>query len=270
MSYIAVVAHYATLSRLASAAEDQWGLLTRRQAELAGISRATLQRLAGTGLLERVAHGVYHLAGAPLPDQAGLRAAWLQLAPDVPAWERTPAQGIVSHRSAAALYGLGHLPADRHDFTLPGRRQSRRADVRLHRRPLADSEWTWRLGLPVTRPARIAADLVQDLEEPEAVAAMIADALRDGYDRPAAVATALAPHAARLGFRRGDGVALLRWLLDTTGDPAAASWLAAAAAGAVTGAAAAPACPGRAGAARPETVTDSPESGPVTAESRPR
>lgn len=26
-------------------------------------------------------------------------------------------QAVVSHRSAAALYGLGHLPADRHEFT---------------------------------------------------------------------------------------------------------------------------------------------------------
>jgi hypothetical protein len=32
---------------------------------------------------------------------------------DVP---RTPGQGVVSHRSAAAVYGVGDLPADRHDF----------------------------------------------------------------------------------------------------------------------------------------------------------
>jgi hypothetical protein len=70
-------------------------------------------------VLKRVAQGVYHLAGAPIPDHIGLRAAWLQLVPDVPAWERTPAEGVVSHRSAAAVFGLGHLPADRHEFTLP-------------------------------------------------------------------------------------------------------------------------------------------------------
>jgi hypothetical protein len=59
--------------------------------------------LAKAGILDRVAHGVYRLAGAPPPDYPDLRAAWLQLAPQVPAWERTPEQGVVSHRSAAAL-----------------------------------------------------------------------------------------------------------------------------------------------------------------------
>src|SRR5262245_21988175 len=84
---------YSVLRRLADAAEDQWGLVTRRQAEAAGVSRATIARLtaAGTGppVLERVASGVYRLRGGPLPDHADLRAAWLQLAPDVPAWQRT-------------------------------------------------------------------------------------------------------------------------------------------------------------------------------------
>lgn len=41
--------------------------------------------------------------------------------------------GVVSHRSAAALYRLGDLPADVHEFTLPARRQTRRVDVRPHR-----------------------------------------------------------------------------------------------------------------------------------------
>ena len=90
MSYNEVVAQYSTLSRIARIAEDQWGLITRRQAEAAGVSQATLHRLAKTGTLDRVAHGVYRLAGAPPPDYPGLRAAWLQLAPEVPAWERSP------------------------------------------------------------------------------------------------------------------------------------------------------------------------------------
>src|SRR5919204_3157704 len=108
-----------TLSKLAGLARDQWGLVTRRQAEEAGISPATMTRLtADASTLERVGHGVYHLAGAPIPDHLSLRVAWLQLAPGVPAWRRTPDQGVVSHRSAAALYGLGHLPADEHHFTV--------------------------------------------------------------------------------------------------------------------------------------------------------
>lgn len=220
------MARYSTLSRLAEIAQDQWGLVTRRQAERAGVSPATLQRLASESVLERVAQGVYRLAGSPMPDHLELRAAWLQLAPDVPAWERTRDQGVVSHRSAAAVYGLGHLPADRHEFTLPVRRQSRRADVRLHQREVTDSEWISLRGHPVTRPARIAADLLADREDPEAVGHVIADASRGVYDYPGAFADALAPHAAKFRLRRHDGIALLGWLLDLVGDPDTPEWIA--------------------------------------------
>ncbi len=219
--------HSATLRAIAGTAEDQWGLITRRQAEMAGIPRSTLDRLiAGGSVLRRVAHGVYHLSGAPLPDHAELRAAWLQLAPEVPAWDRTLHQGVVSHRSAAALYGLGHLPADTHEYTLPVRRQSRRGDVRLHRRPLQAAECISLLGLPVTRPARTIPDLLAEHEDPEAVGDIAADAIRGAHDYPGTIANALAPHAARFGLRHGDGLALLRWLLELVGDPNAPQWIA--------------------------------------------
>ena len=74
MSYYAVMAHYATLNRIASIAQDQWGLITRRQAEHAGVSPATLQRLASESVLERVAQGVYRLSG--FPDPGPPRAPW--------------------------------------------------------------------------------------------------------------------------------------------------------------------------------------------------
>lgn len=209
-----------TYSRLAAIAADQWSLITRRQAELAGVSPATLKRMAGEQrVLERVAHGVYHLTGAPMPDHVELHAAWLQLAPEVPAWERTPEQGLVSHRSAATLYNIGHLPADTHEFTLPTRRQSRRPDVRLHQRPVQSASWITLNGLPVTRPARIASDLLRDREEPAAIAQIVADAIREVFDYPGTFADELAPHASHFGLRRGDGLALLRWLLDLVGDP---------------------------------------------------
>jgi Transcriptional regulator, AbiEi antitoxin len=215
-----------TASKLAEIAPDQWGLVTRRQAEKAGISRATMTRLAADGsVLERVGHGVYHLTGAPTPDHLPLLVAWLQLAPDVPAWRRTAAEGVVSHRSAAAQYGIGHLPADQHEFTVPDRQRSRRPDVRLHVRNLRDSEWINLRGLPVTRPSRIASDMLADREEPGAVAQVIADAIRNIYDYPGTFADALAPHAARFGFRRRDGLALLRSLLDLVGDPETERWM---------------------------------------------
>lgn len=209
-----------TMASLTDLAEEQWGLFTRRQAEATGMAWSTLARHASAGAtIERVAHGVYRLRGGPPPEHLELRAAWLQLSPDTPVWERSSAEGVVSHRSAATLYGLGHLPADSHQFTLPERRQSRRPDLRLHRGRLSDTDWTSLDGLPVTRPRRIVSDLMSTREDPGAVGHIAADALRAGYDDPASVAHALSGHAGRFGLRRGDGPALLHWLLDLAAAP---------------------------------------------------
>lgn len=220
------MARSSTIQRIASTAEDQWGLITRRQAQKAGIPATTLERLTAHGsVLGRVAQGVYRFTGAPPPDHLDLRAAWLQLAPEVPAWERTIRDGVVSHRSAAALYGIGDLPADKHDFTMPERRQSRRPDVRLHIRKLQPSEWIGLRGLPVTRPSRIASDLLSDREDPEAVARLVVEAVREAYDYPGTFADSLSPLASRFGLRKGDGLALLRWLFDLVGDPDTPRWM---------------------------------------------
>ena len=117
------------------------------------------------------------------------------------------------------------MPADRHEFSLPERRQSRRSDVRLHHRAVRPDEWIVLHGMPVTRPSRIAADMLDDKEDPEAVAQVIVDALRPADDYPGTFADALAPYAVSFTLRRGDGLALLRWLLDTAGDPEMSRWI---------------------------------------------
>lgn len=213
------------MRRIADLTQDQWGLVTRRQLEDAGFAPTSIERLtAPGGVLERVSRGVYQLAGTPVPDQRDLRGAWLQLAPRLRAWERTPEQGVVSHRSAATLYRLGHLPADQHEFTVPARRQTRRPDVRIHVRSLHDGEWASHGGLLVTAPPRTAADLLRSREDPAATAQVTADALRHGYASPREFAAALAPGAAAHGFPQGDGISLLQWLLDLTGDPDSGRW----------------------------------------------
>lgn len=214
-----------TAERLATAAQDQWGLITRRQAAQLGVSSATIARLTAAGAtLERVATGVFHVSGAPWPEHVELRAAWLQLAPDTFAWERTASQGVISHRSAAALFGLGELPADAHEFVLPARRQTRRADVRLHIGEVRD-DWITFDGLPVTRPSRIAADLLGDNEDPESVARIVVDATRHVYDYPRSFSEALAPLAHRYGLPRDDGLAFLGWLYELVGDPEREVWM---------------------------------------------
>ena len=223
---------FATFNRLAELSEDQWGLITRSQARNAGIPPTTLARLTARGqILERVSHGVYRLVGSSPTDHLELRAAWLQLAPSTPAWARKPEQGVISHRSAASLYGLGDLPSDRHEFTVGDRKQSRRRDVRLHRRTLRCDEWRMLRGLPVTTPARTAVDLLLEHEEPDAVGQVIADALRKSLEEPSSFVHALAPRASLLGFRRDNGLGALKWLLELTADTEAARWLQVAAKG---------------------------------------
>jgi Transcriptional regulator, AbiEi antitoxin len=200
-------------------AEEQWGLVTRRQLASLGIQPATLARLLGDGTLERVTHGVYRVRGGGEPDHVGLRAAWLGLDPAMPAWRRLddPDVALVSHASAADLYGVGDLRADVHELTLPARRQTRRADVRLHRGHVPAEQRAMLGGLPVTRAGWMVGDLLADHVDPESVARITAEVIDRGFDDPRAVAGRIAPFASRFGLRRGDGVGLLEELLTLAG-----------------------------------------------------
>jgi hypothetical protein len=106
---------------------------------------------------------------APLFQTIWTRAAWLRLALAVSRWQRALDQGVVSHRTAAEMSGVGDLPADRHEFTVPTRRQSRRP-IRLHIRPRGPGPWIELRGLPVMLSSRIASDLLLDNGDLEAVA----------------------------------------------------------------------------------------------------
>ena len=198
-------------------------MVTRRQAQEAGVGNTSMARLVGDRRLERVAHGVYRIRGAGEPEHLGLRAAWLQLAPERPAWARLDDldDAVVSHVSAASLHRVGDLRADVHEFTLPSRRQTRRRDIRLHRGEVPAADRVVLSGLPVTRPARMIADLLIDHVEPSAVGRIAAEVLGGGLEGAADIAASLAPHAERLGLPRGDGQAALDHLLALAGSPRA-------------------------------------------------
>lgn len=201
-------------------AEDQWGLVTRRQLEALGIQPATLARLIADGSIERVTHGVYRMRGAGEPDHLRLRAAWLALDPGVPAWRRLddPEVALVSHTSAADLYGVGDLRADVSEFALATRRQTRRRDVRLHRADVPAEHRIVLRGLPVTRAAWMIGDLLADHVDPESVARITAEIVDRQFDYPSVIAERIAPFAARFRLSSGDGVGLLDALLASAGD----------------------------------------------------
>lgn len=191
------------LVELAELSASQWGLLTTAQAAARGVSRVQLARLTDAGGLVRIVHGVYRDAGAPSDEFEELRAAWLSTEPSRLAEERLgdrAAGVVVSGGSAAWLHRVGDLRADRHEFTVPVRRQSQRLEIRYRQRQLDDTDVTIVGGLPVTTLERTVADLVEARVDLSLVAGVLADAVkvtRLDFER---LHELLGPFAERRGF----------------------------------------------------------------------
>ena len=206
-----------SLRTLAEISSSQWGMVTTSQAVSQQISRVKIARLAASGHLERLAHGVYRDAGSPPHEFDDIRAAWLSLDPDRMAEDRIRdgADGIVvSGNTAAALHGIGDLLPTPYVFTSAARRQSQRPEIRFKRRLLAADQITLVAGIPTTGVERTIADLVHDKEYLSLVGDLVGDALRSGTVQLDFLAALLSPLAARNGYPKDDGLALLRKLLE--------------------------------------------------------
>jgi hypothetical protein len=128
---------------------------------------------------------------------------------------RDGADGIVvSGNTAAALHGIGDLLPTPYVFTSPARRQSQRPEIRFKRRLLAADQITLVAGIPTTGVEQTIADLVHDKEDLSLVGDLVGDALRSGTVQLDFLAVLLGPLAARNGFPKDDGLALLRKLLE--------------------------------------------------------
>lgn len=204
-------------------AADQGGLVTSAQAKIVGVDGITLRRLVDAGLLERVTHGVYGIPPAMAAEHLIERAAWLRLAADRPGWERKPLDadgGVLSHRSAAAVHGLGDLVADTVEITVPRRRTSRDPNVRLRIARLTDDEVTSVAGLPVTTVERTITDLLADHTDGGHVGDVIADAHRRDLVTLPSLAKRVARFAPAYGIRQGGperGTKLVAQLLAQVG-----------------------------------------------------
>lgn len=208
---------------LADVTAYQWGMVTSAQASRHEITRLDLSRLAEAGHLERLAHGVYKDAGGPAGRFDDLHAAWLSTDPKTRGEMRikNSANGVVvAGESAADLHGIGDFRALRHDFVSPTRRQSQRKEIRYRQRALDPRDVMLVEGLPVMTMERTIADLVDDNQD----LSLVGDALRDASSKRALdlhrLHELLAPLAAREGFKKGDGAALLHRLMEIAGTDA--------------------------------------------------
>jgi Protein of unknown function (DUF559) len=181
------------------------GPVTRAAARAAGLDDRQLR----SGGLVRLSRDTY--LPRSMTDDVDARAAAVLMtaSPDA----------VISHRGAAALWGieipLGDRTDRRMDLIVPGDgRAESRADRRVHRLALAPDEWTHRRGQPVTTPARTWRDLAGVLE-PQALLAVTDQVLR-GLAGRGDLAAQLSRHPSGRGCARARRVLPL-------GDPRAES-----------------------------------------------
>lgn len=190
---------------LTGLAEAQAGLFTAAQAQQCGAQRPQIARLASNGTIERLLHGVYQLSGTPVDQWTQTRAAWLSVRPERTASERlnTDPDGVISHRSAAHLLGLGDLEADRVEITLGRRHRTRNPDVLIHRGTIDRADWMVREGLPVTTPSKTVATLALAGIDMGHLATITRDALLKHDTAAGTLIDALTPAAQRYGYENG-------------------------------------------------------------------
>lgn len=157
---------------MAAIAARQWGVVTRAQLLEAGLSEAVIARMLREGLLVPLHAGVYAVGHAALRVEAFWFAAILACG----------AGTVLSHRSAAELWGLGHVRGRVVDVTAP-RARRRRAGIVAHQNALDAADVTAARGIPVTTVERTLLDLAGVLSTDD-LARTVEQAIRlRRYDR---------------------------------------------------------------------------------------
>ncbi len=185
-------------------AQQQLNLVTTRQLITAGISRDAICTRHQRGTLHRIHHGVYLFGTAILLPGARELAAVLACGEDA----------VVSHRSAASLWGLASPARDVTEITVTGQSRRSREGLRVHRvRSLNTAERRLNSGIPVTSPARTVIDFASQAAGDELERA-IAEAYALGLTTERELLRAITRNQHR------HGVAALKAELDREGGPA--------------------------------------------------
>jgi Transcriptional regulator, AbiEi antitoxin/Protein of unknown function (DUF559) len=127
----------------------QWGVVARSQLVALGVSRHAADHWLRAGRLHRLHQGVYALGHAALRVEGHRLAAVLACGPGA----------VLSHRTAAAHWGLLRTDQTRIDVTAPRGRHGA-PGIRLHRsRSLDAQDTTQHQGIPITTVSRTLLDL---------------------------------------------------------------------------------------------------------------
>jgi very-short-patch-repair endonuclease len=150
----------AAISRIAA---RQHGVVTTEQLLSAGVLPSGVTDRVKAGRLHRIYRGVYAVGHPNIGNQGRWMAAVLAIG----------APAVLSHRSAAALWGI-LAPAQMIEVTVPGGGGRRpRHGIRLHRSvTLSPPDVTRRSTIPVTKPARTLSDLRRVLPAEQAARAV--------------------------------------------------------------------------------------------------
>ncbi len=134
-------------SDIARLAVRQHSLILRAQVLGLGMTDEMVDHRIATGRWARVAPGLYRIAGVPVTWHQRALAACLVSGPGA----------VVSHRSAAVVWGVSGFRPGPVEITVPAGRSGRNGLARVHR--CADVRGVRREGIPVTPPPRMVLDL---------------------------------------------------------------------------------------------------------------
>lgn len=194
-----------TIAKLGAIAAERWGMVTTAQAAEVGVSRKTLSNLAASGALERLAQGVYRMAGTPaaMLEIDTIRVHWLALGGTTSI--------VAAGKSAAALHQIGDWFPGASEFVAPTRRTTRIEGVRIRIRSLEAKDTVFVDGMPTMTAERTIADLVESQEDLSLVSDAVAQAIQRGtLLRPDRLKEMLEPLAHR--YREPSGAALVERL----------------------------------------------------------
>lgn len=187
-------------------AARQHGVLARRQLLALGFSSGAIEHRIARGRLHPVARGIYAVGWPHLDRHRRWAAAILTAAAGdreapFPTQPYLGNAAFLSHRSAAAVWGIGVQRKRWIDLTVRRREARDRPGLRIRGRPtLATDEILLVEGLPVTSIVQTLLDVATELS-PIAVERAVSDADKRDLIDPESLRDALTNHAGEPGVR---------------------------------------------------------------------